>query len=113
MAGYFTEVRGSFDDAGHAVARVRIARLTGGSVGGGGTVVPTPVSLGNVAVTPGGALGLSVPTQAGLTYVLEKQTALGSGVWAAEQTVIGDGSVKALEGAIVGRSGFFRIRIQP
>jgi hypothetical protein len=53
MAGYFTEVRGSFDDAGHAVARVRIARLTGGSVGGGGTVVPTPVSLGNVAVTPG------------------------------------------------------------
>jgi uncharacterized delta-60 repeat protein len=107
IAGFFTEVRGSFDDAAHAVARTRIARLTGIP---GGAVEPTPVTLGGVSLTPNGALGFSVPTQVGVTYVLEKQSALGTGPWSVVQTVVGDGSVKTLEGAIAGQSGFFRIR---
>ncbi len=111
IAGYFTEVRGSFDDAAHAVSRRHIARLKGGP--GTGTEVAGPVNLGGVALTPGGQLGIQVPTQAGFTYVLEKKGGLGEGEWTVVQTVVGDGSVKSLEAAIVGASGFFRIRVQP
>lgn len=113
IAGFFTEVRGAFDDVAHAVARRHLARLTGEAAGGGGGGQPAPVTLGGVTRTPGGAVAVSFPTQVGFTYTLEKQTGLGSGIWNAAGSVVGDGSVKTLEGATSGSSAFFRIRIQP
>ena len=76
------------------------------------SVTPTEVKLGAVTFAPGGPLGFTLPTQTGVTYVLETKTGLGDANWTVAQTLTGDGSVKKLEAALAGLTGFFRVRVQ-
>jgi uncharacterized delta-60 repeat protein len=112
IAGFFTEVRGQFDDTAHALTRRHVARLAGVPAGGGGRVTPQPVTLAAATVTPGGALGFTVATQVGVTYFLEKKAGFGDPTWTVVLSVTGDGTSKVLEAAMAGTSGFFRIRAQ-
>jgi len=70
------------------------------------------VKLGAVTFVPGGPLGFTLPTQTGVTYVLETKAGLGDANWTVAQTLTGDGSVKKLEAALAGITGFFRVRVQ-
>jgi hypothetical protein len=112
IAGFFTEVRGQFDDTAHALTRRHVARLAGVPAGGGGPVTPQPVTLAAATVTSGGALGFTVATQVGVTYFLEKKAGFGDPTWTVVLSVTGDGTSKVLEAAMAGTSGFFRIRAQ-
>ncbi|MCC6234770.1 MAG: hypothetical protein IT580_19160 [Verrucomicrobiales bacterium] len=108
IAGFFTTVRGSFDDLQHEVNRKYIARLAGST-----SATPTaPVTLGGISRTAGGAVGFSIPTQPGLTYFLEKTSDLGTPDWASVASVTGDGTTKSLEAPASGQAGFLRIRVQ-
>ena len=110
IAGFFTKVTGSFNDPAHTVARKSIARLYGRNAAA--PVTPTEVKLGAVTFVPGGPLGFTLTTQTGVTYVLETKTGLGDANWTVAQTLTGDGSVKKLEAALAGITGFFRVRVQ-
>ncbi len=75
-------------------------------------VTPTEVKLGAVTFVPGGPLGFTLPTQTGVSYVLETKAGLADPTWTVAQTISGDGSVKKLEAALAGLTGFFRVRVQ-
>ncbi len=107
IAGYFTQVTGAFDDVAHKVARKSIARLNGR---GGSPVVPTQVALGSVSFTAGGPMNFTLPTVAGVTYILETKAALSDTTWTVVQTITGDGSEKKLQAALAGITGFYRVR---
>ncbi len=81
------------------------------AVGGGTVVPPTEVKLGAVTSVGGGPLSFSLPTQTGVTYILESKASLNDATWTVVQTITGDGSEKKLQAALAGITGFFRVRI--
>ena len=81
------------------------------AVGGGGVVQPTEVKLGAITAVSGGPIRFALPTQTGVTYVLESKASLADTTWTVVQNITGDGSEKKLEAAIAGINGFFRVRI--
>jgi len=81
------------------------------AVGGGAVVPPTEVKLGAVTSVGGGPLSFSLPTQTGVTYILESKASLNDATWTVVQTITGDGSERKLQAALSGITGFFRVRI--
>jgi len=108
LAGTFTEVVTSFDDAAHRYPRRFLVRLNGRN---GAPVPVAQPQLGAVTFTPGGPIRFAIQTQVGTTYILETKTTLNDPTWSVAQTITGDGSEKALQAVIAGVSGFYRVRI--
>jgi hypothetical protein len=69
------------------------------------------VKLGAVTSVGGGPLSFSLPTQTGVTYILESKASLNDATWTVVQTITGDGSERKLQAALSGITGFFRVRI--
>lgn len=108
LAGTFTEVVASFDDAAHRYPRRFLVRLNGRN---GAPVPVAQPQLGAVTFTPGGPIRFAIQTQVGTTYILETKTTLNDPTWSVAQTITGDGSEKALQAVISGVSGFYRVRL--
>ncbi len=105
IAGYFSEIVGSFDDAAHTVARKSIARLHGRS---GGGVVSVGPKMG-APVFAAGKLSFDLPTTAGKTYEVQFKSALSDTAWIVRETIVGDGTAKGVTVGADGKAGFVQV----
>ena len=109
IAGYFSQVIGSFNDAAHTVARKSIARLYGRN---GGGASPGGVTMGPPSFVAG-QISFTVPTVAGKTYEVQFKSSISDATWAVKETLIGDGTVKTVTVGASGQSGFVQLAVRP
>lgn len=109
IAGYFSQIVGSFNDAAHTVARKSIARLYGRNGGGASSTVPEL----SAPVFAAGTLSFTLPTMAGMTYEVQFKPALTGVGWNVRETIVGDGTTKTVTIASDGAAGFVRVAAQP
>jgi hypothetical protein len=105
IAGYLSQIVGSFSDAAHTVARKSIARLYGRY---GGGAVSTAPEMG-APVFAAGKLSFNLPTMAGTTYEVQFKPALTDATWSVRETIVGDGSTKTVTVDAAGGAGFVRV----
>lgn len=93
---------------GGASLRTPAATLTVGNGGGG----PSEIRLGQPSLVAG-QIVFTVPTRAGKTYQVQRQTSLTGAEWSVRQSFPGDGTAKSVQVAAEGGGGFLRVAEQP